>query len=161
MERYDIASIVSSTSCPSLCKLRDPPSMCKEDMMEFPLAETGSRVFTTSPMYNCKRNYPRSYICIYNISMSCGNNHVRVQPLDIDLADNDFVQVIDHTRGHHYPPVSGSTWPATLMNIPSSQFAMVFWSDKDRTQGRGFRLKLACQSSTEEFIGAGFGATVF
>lgn len=133
-------------------------------MMEFPLAETGSALFATSPMYNCKSNYPRSYICVYNISVACGNNYVRVQPFDIDLADNDFVQVIDYARGQVYQPVSGLKWPATLMNIPSSQFTMVFWSDKDRTQGRGFRLKLSCQSSTEEvneLIGAGFGATLF
>ena len=88
--------------------------------------------------------------------MSC--DYVGVRPIAVDLARNDFVQVI--TRDHVYEPVTGSTWPESLTNILGSQFTVVFWSDTDRTQGKGIELKLFCQTSTEnEQFGAGFGAS--
>ena len=100
-------------------------------------------------------NYPKNYLCVYNISMSCGSGHVQVHTAlsDIHLAENDFVQVI--ARGQVYPPVFHTTWPATLRSIPSSQFILVFWSDKDNTQDRGFRLFLSCLTASEDTEGSG------
>lgn len=89
--------------------------------------------------------------------MPCASDYVAVRPIKVDLAKNDFVQVI--TGGRVYQPVTGSTWPETQRSILGSQFTVVFWSDTDRTQGMGFEVKLDCQISAEnEQLGAGFGA---
>ena len=63
---------------------------------------------------------------------------------ELDLSENDFVQVIDSTRSQVHQPVTGSTWPATLQAIFSTQLKIVFWSDRDDRQGRGFKLQLSC-----------------
>ena len=118
------------------------------------MSASGNFVIADSPNYGCD-NYTKNFICIYNVSMSCGSNHVQVQTdlSDIDLAENDFVQVI--ARGQVYPPVFHKTWPATLRSIPSTQFILVFWSDKDNTQSRGFRLFLNCLTAAEDTEGSG------
>ena len=77
--------------------------------------------------------------------MSCSTSHVQVTfSTNVNITDNDFVQVIDPTRGQAHQPVSGSSWPDTQLSIPSSQFLLVFWSDKDRTQSKGFKLVMNC-----------------
>ena len=108
-----------------------------------------------SPDYLCSPKYTHNMMCIYNISMSCNTNQVQVTFSDVDITDNDFVQVIDHTNGQIYPPVSGSTWPVTQRSIPSSRFMLVFWSDKDSTQSRGFKLVLNCPAESENRDGSG------
>lgn len=87
--------------------------------------------------------------------MSCASDYVAVKPIKVDLARNDFIQVI--TSDHVYQPVNGSKWPVSQRSILGSQFTLVFWSDTDRTQGKGIKVKLVCQE--HEQLGAGFGAS--
>lgn len=161
VDRYDVTTLIASPKCPALCRLRysRPHHVCSGSLIQ--QIGTSGPTIITSPLYSCNLNYPRSYICVYNVSMLCSSDNVKVQPIRISLDKNDFVQVIDPTSGQINQPVSGSTWPDSQKIIPSSRFVFVFWSDKDATQSQGFKVKLECLLSKEEDndqVGAGFGA---
>ena len=133
-----------NSRCPAFCKRRDPLKKFCNSPFQSGTSASGSFVIAESPDYNCAPTYKKNVICIYNVSMSCSTSHVQVTFSNVNITDNDFVQVIDPTRGQAHQPVSGSNWPDTQLSIPSSQFLLVFWSDKDRTQSKGFKLVMNC-----------------
>ena len=84
------------------------------------MSASGSFVIAESPDYNCAPTYKKNVICI---DLQC--QHVlqyQSCTSNVNITDNDFVQVIDPTRGQAHQPVSGSSWPDTQLSIPSSQF---------------------------------------
>ena len=84
--------------------------------------------------------------------MSCSANRLVVSHSDIDMAENDYIQVIDSSRSIAYSPVTGDSWPADQHHYPSSNLKVVFWSDQDKTQGKGFSLQFSCPSPTTEEV---------
>ena len=151
VDRYDYASLLKAPDCPALCKLRDTVEEegdCDKDEEENVQSNSESTItLVKSPNYDCSR-YHRGEICVFNISMSCSTEHVVVsdQLSDLDIAKKDFVQVVDYTEQKVYEPVTGSEWPLSQAHITSTNFAIVFWSDKDWKRGKGFKLHLECAS---------------
>ena len=149
VDRYDVVSLDEAPACPALCRLRnvgEGDGECdreEEENVESYL-ESGITV-VKSPNYNCSQYLPGE-ICIYNISMSCDTNHVVVSNRlsELDLAKKDFVQIVDYTEQEVYQSVTGSEWPKSQVHITSTNFAIVFWSNKDRKLGKGFKLHLEC-----------------
>ena len=89
-------------------------------------------------------------MCIYSVKMPCSANSLDISHSDIDLSDNDYIQVIDDSsRTRVYSPITGNSWPADQLSYPSSNLKVVFWSDRDKTQGRGFSLQFSCPSIEE------------
>ena len=146
MDTYD--TLLSAPSCPAFCRLRQSrkkhfcPRSQDNDLL---VSLRGGRVvLLKSPKYDCSSKYPKSVMCVYSVSMPCNSNSVVVSHSKLNLSESDFVQVVDNTRSQGYQPVTGSTWPATQHAIPSSQLKVVFWSDHDNRQGKGFKLQLSC-----------------
>ena len=63
---------------------------------------------------------------------------------ELDIAKKDFIQVVDYTEQKVYEPVTGSEWLKSQAHITSTNFAIVFWSNKDKKRGKGFKLHLEC-----------------
>ena len=149
MKTYDI--LLSGSSCPAFCKLSQTRKKhsCSESRDNNLLVSLmgGRVVLLKSPMYDCSSKYPKSVMCVYSVSMPCSSNSVVVSSHSkLNLSESDFVQVVDNNRSQGYQPVTGSTWPATQHAIPSSQLKVVFWSNDDNRQGKGFKLQLSCPS---------------
>ena len=89
-------------------------------------------------------------MCIYSVKMPCSANGLVISHSDIDLSDNDFIQVIDSSRSQPYSPVTGDKWPADQLQYLSSNLKVVFWSDRDTTQGKGFSLQFSCPAAIQE-----------
>ena len=149
VDRYDWVSLNVAEDCPALCRLRnvgEGDSDCdreeEENVESYP--ERGITV-VKSPHYNCSQYLPGE-ICIYNVSMSCDTDHVVVSDRlsELDVAKKDFVQIVDYTKQEVYQSVTGSEWPKSQVHITSTDFAIVFWSNKDRKLGKGFKLHLEC-----------------
>ena len=157
MSTYDTLS--SQSACPAFCKINNvKPDKFKTffcssgntvaDLKVKP--NTGNAVLIKSPKYNCNQKYPRGFMCIYSVKMACSANRLVISHSDIDLSDNDFIQVIDNSRSQPYSPVTGGSWPADQLQYPSSNLKVVFWSDRDKTQGNGFSLQFSCPTTIQE-----------
>ena len=89
-------------------------------------------------------------MCIYSVKMPCSANGLVISHSEIDLLENDYIQVIDSSRSHAYRPVTGDSWPADQHHYPSSNLKVVFWSDRDTTQGKGFSLQFSCPAAIQK-----------
>ena len=156
MSTYDTLS--SQSACPAFCKINNRKNLNKFFCNDSTVADlkvkpnTGNAVLIKSPMYNCNVNqtYPKGFMCIYSVKIPCSANGLAISHSDIDLSDNDFIQVIDSSRSHAYRPVTGDSWPADQLQYPSSNLKVVFWSDRDTTQGKGFSLQFSCPAAIQE-----------
>ena len=143
MKTYDTLVSEPSNSCPAFCQLKQGNKhSCKGKSSHDKLLKNANGVvLLKSPKYDCSSTYPKSIMCVYSVSMPCRSRHVVVSHSELDLSEKDYVQVI-HGRSDTYAPVTGPTW--TLHFIPSTQFKVVFWSDRDEHQGKGFKLQFSC-----------------
>ena len=155
MDTYDTSS---SSACPAFCKINNKKSyskyFCRDksvaNLKVEVTANSENAVLIKSPKYSCNQTYPKKFMCIYSVRMSCSANRLVVSHSDIDMAENDYIQVIDSSRSIAYSPVTGDSWPSNQQHYPSSNLKVVFWSDYDKTQGKGFSLQFSCPSSTTE-----------
>ena len=165
MDHYDYISLFEAPDCPALCKLRDPVEEegdCDDEEEENVKSYQGGEIMVLkSPNYDCSL-YHRGEICIYNISMPCTTDHVVVsdQLSELDIGNKDFVQVVDYMHQKVYEPVTGTEWPKSLAHITSSDFAIVFWSDKKWKRGRGFKLHLECASKGDQQTASASGSSM-
>ena len=109
-------------------------------------------IIAKSPRYDCSENYYRNEICVYNVSMSCAEkSHVdiSVQGSHIDLEDGDFLNIFSHSNNQKFPPISGNSLLPAQVSIPETDFVMVFTSNADSRQGKGFKLQLECPTIKE------------
>ena len=68
-----------------------------------------------------------------------------VQGSEVDLGDGDFLEVINYKDNlQNFPPISGQRLTHAQYNIPETDFLMVFTSDRDSRQGKGFKLQIEC-----------------
>ena len=152
---------LSQPGCPAFCKKR-PNMVIRNNPLT--MRTTSDKTITSVESLNYEQNekYQKNMLCIYNISMSCSSDQVNVHHSHVDIKDNDFVQVINTRTRQSHPKVTGSSWPIEQGTITSSQFLMVFWSDKDTSQGKGFKLQIECSMQSAEGsateLGAGQGA---
>ena len=154
MSTYDTLS--SQSACPAFCKINNRNNLNKFFCSGSTVADlkvkpnTGNAVLIKSPKYNCNQPYPKGFMCIYSVKMPCSANRLVVSHSEIDLLENDYIQVIDSSRSHAYRPVTGDSWPADQHHYPSSNLKVVFWSDRDTTQGKGFSLQFSCPTTIQE-----------
>ena len=156
MDTYDTSS---SSACPAFCKINNKKSyskyFCKDksvaNLKVEVTANNENAVLIKSPKHSCNQTYPKKFMCIYSVRMSCSANRLVVSHSDIDMAENDYIQVIDSSRSIAYSPVTGDSWPSDQQHYPSSNLKVVFWSDHEK-QGKGFSLQFSCPSSTTEEV---------
>ena len=157
VEMFDTSS---SSACPAFCKINNKTSysnyFCSGNTVANLKVEVTTNneraVLIKSPKHSCNRKYRRNFMCIYSVRMSCSANRLVVSHSDIDMAENDYIQVIDSSRSIAYSPVTGDSWPSDQQHYPSSDLKVVFWSDHEKPQGKGFSLQFSCPSSTTEEI---------
>ena len=108
--------------------------------------ETHRTAVAKSPRYDCSDSYFKNEICVYNISMPCSSNHITIseKASEIDLAEGDSLHIIDYANKRYYEPIFGQMWPKTHRDIVTSDFLMVFLSNNDSKQGKGFNIQLEC-----------------
>ena len=83
-------------------------------------------------------------VCRVTITFS---DRIKIDNFSID----DYIQVIDDSsRTRVYSPITGNSWPTDQLSYPSSNLKVVFWSDRDKTQGRGFSLQFSCPTTIDE-----------
>ena len=143
---YDLKS-ASVPECPAVCKLKDSDETkdqeCGQDEL---LVDTPTSVRIDSPRYNCSgQAYRKKEICMYNISLACGADDVVISSAlsNLTLAENDFLDIIDYSRGHEYERITESL--SRDLRVLSSQFVVLFSSSSsDKARGSGFRLHVEC-----------------
>ena len=151
--------ISTSPVCPAFCQIIRKNSysnyFCNgksEADLKVEVTENNQNIILIkSPKHSCGK-YKKNFMCIYSVRMSCSDNGVVVSHPDIDMAENDYIQVIDSSRSIAYSPVTGDSWPADQQHYPTSNLKVVFWSDHGRTQGKGFSLQFSCSSPTTEEV---------
>ena len=79
--------------------------------------------------------------------MPCNDSYIKISEKgsEIDIAENDSVVIIDYKKHDVYPSITGSD-KSLLQNIPiqTSDFLVLFLSERDSTQGAGFKLQFEC-----------------
>ncbi len=111
-----------------------------------------------SPRYDCPQNYSKNEICVYNISMLCAEkSHVDIsaEGSDIDMSSGDFLDIFSRNNYQQFTTISGQSLTSAQLSIPETNFLMVFVSNTDSKQGKGFKLQLECptiKESTEKEI---------
>ena len=79
--------------------------------------------------------------------MPCKDSHIKIsdEGSDIDIAEGDSVEIIDYKKHNVYQSITGSD-KSLLQNIPihTSDFLVLFLSERDSTQGAGFKLQFEC-----------------
>ena len=151
VHRYDVHS--RKKNCPAFCSIRgvvERNEGCKQDSQTF--INRFDEVTAMSPKNNsCDSNTYRAEneICIYNISMNCEADYISVSQSHLNLAPNDFLQVIELTRQDPHPKVYTSTnngkWPRDWSKIYSNDFLLVFWTEEDSKEGyNGFKVGFEC-----------------
>ena len=143
-------------SCPAVCKLYNPKKIdgcaVEDDLLNTVFTGRHGISVVKSPRYGCS-NYSSSEICIYNVQMPCKGSHISIshQSSEIDLAEGDSIEIIDRESHTIYQPITGDDETSiTNRHVPTSNFMLLFLSEKDFTQGAGFRLQFECPISTEE-----------
>ena len=147
---YDLASAIVS-ECPAVCKLKN--SNEKKDELchrnDHMVVNDGA-VEITSPRFQCGLEYRKKEICIYNVSMTCEANDVAISRnlSKLNLAKNDFLDVIDYSHGQSFQKITGSEFPTERdMHIGSNNFVVLFSSSKGKkSHGNGFSLHVECRS---------------
>lgn len=107
-----------------------------------------------SPRYDCPgTDYFRNEVCIYNISMGCAGTadtdiHTDISSQsDIELGDGDSIDVFSYKTGgtsHKLMSIGSGQALSSHTHIPATDFIMVFTSNADAKQGRGFNIQLEC-----------------
>ena len=143
-------------SCPAVCKLYNPKKKdgcaVEDDLLNTAFAASHGISVVKSPRYGCS-NYSSSEICIYNVQMPCKGSHISIsqESSEIDLAEGDSIEIIDRESHTIYQPITGNDEASiTNRHIQTSNFMLLFLSEKDFTQGAGFKLQFECPKSTEE-----------
>ena len=118
-----------------------------------------------SPRYGCS-DYLRNEICVYNISMPCKDSHISISKYSsvIDIAGGDSLEIIDYKNHVHYQPITGDDINSIASrHIKTSDFLLLFLSEKDSTQSSGFKLQFECPNvinkeevEEEDESGSGF-----
>ena len=154
MDTFDTSSL---EACPAYCKINNVKNYKRffcdhktvDDLKIIP--HTGDAVLIKSPKYDCNETYPKGFMCVYSVKLSCRANSLVVSHYDMNLLENDFIQVIDGSNA--YSPITGDSWPADQpQQYSSTNLKVVFWSDRDEAQGKGFSLQFSCPSSTTEEV---------
>ena len=101
-----------------------------------------------SPRHDCSESYFRNEICVYNISMPCASDsHVDISTVasKVDLGEGDYLHIVNYRDSNQrFPPIAGKTLTHAQYTIPETNFLMVFTSNRDSSQGSGFKLQLEC-----------------
>ena len=85
--------------------------------------------------------------------MPCKGSHISIssEASEIDLAEGDSIEIIDHNAHTIYQPITGNEIDSlTNRYIKTSNFLVLFLSEKDFTQSAGFKLQFECPKSTNE-----------
>ena len=140
-------------SCPAVCKLYNPKKIdgcaVEDDLLNTVFTGRHGISVVKSPRYGCS-NYSSSEICIYNVQMPCKGSHISIsqQTSEIDLAEGDSIEIIDRESHTIYQPITGDDETSiTNRHIPTSNFMLLFLSEKDFTQGAGFKLQFITHCS--------------
>ena len=138
-------------SCPAVCKLYNPKKKngCEvgDDLLNTAFTEKRGISVVKSPRYGCS-NYSSSEICIYNVQMPCKGNGIFLskESSEMDLAEGDSIEIFHGDT--HYHPMTGSGIEG--LNIQSSDFLLLFLSEKDGTQNAGFKLQFECPEEDDD-----------
>ena len=100
--------------------------------------------------------------------MPCKDSHVKIsdEGSEIDIAEGDSVEIIDYKKHNVYQSITGSD-KSLLQNIPihTSDFLVLFLSERDSTQGDGFKLQFECpviinedNENNDDNVGSGSGS---
>ena len=87
-----------------------------------------------------------SELCIYNISMPCKDSYISIseKSSDLDIAEGDSLEIIDYKNHFVYQSITGSDKESLNQLIKTSDFLLLFLSEKDSTQSAGFKLQFEC-----------------
>ncbi|XP_019850007.1 PREDICTED: uncharacterized protein LOC109580891 [Amphimedon queenslandica] len=152
--RYASDASVAVPKCPAVCKLYNPKEKngCAvgNDLLNNAFTERRGISVLKSPRYGCS-NYSRNEICVYHVQMPCKGKRVFLsrESSEIDLAEGDSVEIIVRENQTIYESITGNGIEQSL-NIKSSNFFVLFLSEKDATQGAGFKLQFECQEEDED-----------
>jgi hypothetical protein len=86
--------------------------------------------------------------------MPCQDDYVTISPeaSQLDIAEGDSLEIIDYSKHVVYPSITGSSKESLNQPIFTSNFLLLFLSEKDSTQGAGFRLQFECPTNTTEEV---------
>ena len=84
--------------------------------------------------------------------MPCKDSHISIsqKSSDIDIAEGDSLEIIDYKNHFVYQSITGSDRESLNQLIKTSDFLLLFLSEKDSTQSAGFKLQFECPVSIEE-----------
>ena len=69
----------------------------------------------------------------------------------LNIAEGDSLEIIDYKTHTHYQPITGNDINSIAnRHIKTSDFLLLFWSEKDSTQSMGFKLQFECPSIRNE-----------
>ena len=143
-------------TCPAACKLYNPKvgdNNCEiGNILHTGFIDSRGISIAKSPRYGCS-DYLRNEVCVYNISMPCKDSHISISKYSsaIDIAEGDSLEIIDYKTHTHYQPITGTDINSiTNRHIKTSDFLLLFLSEKDSTQSTGFKLQFECPSIRNE-----------
>uniref|UniRef100_A0A1X7VT84 CUB domain-containing protein n=1 Tax=Amphimedon queenslandica TaxID=400682 RepID=A0A1X7VT84_AMPQE len=85
--------------------------------------------------------------------MPCKDSHISISKYSsvLDIAKGDSLEIIDYKTHSHYQPITGNEINSiTNRHIKTSDFLLLFLSEKDSTQSTGFKLQFECPSIRDE-----------
>ena len=151
---WDPASL-AVPECPAVCKLYNPDKKNEEcavgdDLLNNAFTERRGISVVKSPRYGCS-NYSRNEICVYNVQMPCKGKNVFLsrESSEIDLAEGDSIEIIVRENQTIHESITGNDIKESV-NVKSSDFFVLFLSEKDATQGAGFKLQFECPEEVED-----------
>ena len=161
VQRYATDASLAVPECPAVCKLYNPKKKngcaIDDDLLNNAFTEKRGISMVKSPRYGCS-NYSSSEICVYNVQMPCKGSPIFLsrESSEIDLAEGDSIEIIDQENHTIYKPITGNGIKQSV-NIKSSDFFVLFLSEKDSTQGAGFKLQFECpeEEDDEDLEGSG------
>ena len=148
VQKFAIDESLAQPNCPALCKLYNPKQTddCPiNDLLYTGFLESHGIATAESPRYGCS-NYTMSELCIYNISMPCKDSYISIseKSSDLDIAEGDSLEIIDYKNHFVYQSITGSDKESLNQLIKTSDFLLLFLSEKDSTQSAGFKLQFEC-----------------
>ena len=147
-------SSAAAPQCPAVCKLRDSDEK-KDDVCDCNdhITVTESAVKISSPRFECGLGYRKKEICLYNVSLSCQTNNVVISKdlSQLNLADGDFLDVIDYSNQQSFQTITGNEFPTgrDMYIFGTSDFVVLFFSSsRKKSDDHGFSLHMECLSGS-------------
>ena len=84
--------------------------------------------------------------------MPCKDSHILIsqQASEVDIAEGDSLEIIDYKNHVVYQSITGNNKQSLNQHIKSSDFLLLFLSEKDSTQSAGFKLQFECPVTTDD-----------